>query len=99
MAVRCPRRSVVVFAGDPAASDRPARAVEQALSELGVETTYIGAEQDAGRIAAMVAGEGADSVELCLARGAAGVLLLRRLLRELIAIGCGDVSIVVHRAR
>jgi methylmalonyl-CoA mutase cobalamin-binding subunit len=99
MGLRCPRRSVVVFAGGPAASEHPARALERSLIELGVATRYVGRERDAGRIAEIVVDEGADAVELCLAGDAGGVLLLRELLRRLIEIGRRDVSIVVHRAK
>jgi methylmalonyl-CoA mutase cobalamin-binding subunit len=99
MALRRPRRSLVVFAGGVTASDRPARALERSLLELGVETHYVGRETNAGRIAALVSERRADSVELCLASGAKGVELLRGVLTELIAIGRRDVSIVVHRAK
>jgi hypothetical protein len=99
MGVRCPRRSVVVFAGAASASDQPARALERSLIELGVQTRYLGRENDASRIANAVVNEGADAVELCLASGTSGVLLLRGLLRKLIEFGRRDVSIVVHRAR
>jgi methylmalonyl-CoA mutase cobalamin-binding subunit len=88
-----------VFAGTHAQSDRPARTLEQSLVELGIETTYIGMEDDARRIAAVAAEQRADSVEVCLMRGTPGVLLLRQLLRELVEFGRRDVSIVVHRAR
>jgi methylmalonyl-CoA mutase cobalamin-binding subunit len=87
---------VVVLAGRARAGDRPAIALAEALGELGVETVYLGREEDPQRIAAVVAGERADALELCLARGA-GVLLLRQLLKEMIATGQRDVSIVVHR--
>jgi methylmalonyl-CoA mutase cobalamin-binding domain/chain len=97
MGLRCPRRSVVVFAGSPVASDRRARALVRSLAELGLDVKYVGREDDARRIAALVVDEGADAVELCLAAGASGVQLLRHLLRELIDVGRRDVSIVVHR--
>jgi methylmalonyl-CoA mutase cobalamin-binding subunit len=96
MGLRCPRRAVVVVAGD--ASDQQGRALERSLTELGVDTTYVGREADARSIAGVVATERADAVELCLASGASGVILLRGLLRELIEIGRRDVSIVVHRS-
>jgi methylmalonyl-CoA mutase cobalamin-binding subunit len=99
MGVRFPRRSLVVFAGSATASDQPARALERSLVELGVHATYVGREHDACRIVEAVVTESADAVELCLAGGTSGVPLLRELLRNLIAIGRRDVSIVVHRAR
>lgn len=84
-----------MLAGSPR-SDRRVLAFAESLGELGVETTYLGREESAQRIAAVAADERADSVELCFAPGA-GVLLLRELLRELIEIGRREVSIVVHR--
>lgn len=99
MGLRCPRRSVVAFAGDAAASDQPARDLQRSLVELGVEAKYIGREDDAGRIAALAVDEKADAVELCLSEGASGVPLLRQLLRQLVEIGRRDVSIVVHRVK
>ena len=36
---------------------------------IGVETIDLGREEDAQRIAAVVASEGADAIELCLAAG------------------------------
>jgi methylmalonyl-CoA mutase cobalamin-binding subunit len=97
MGLRCPRRSVVVFAGPTTESDEPARVLQRSLRELGVHAKYVGRQDDASRIAEAVVAEGADAVELCLTRGSAGVLLLRELLRELIGLGRRDVSIVVHR--
>jgi methylmalonyl-CoA mutase cobalamin-binding subunit len=90
---------VVVFAGGPATSDCAARAVARSLAQLGVETKYVGREQNASRIVEAVVAEGADALELCLDHGRGGVLLLRELLHQLIAAGRRDVSIVVHRAR
>jgi methylmalonyl-CoA mutase cobalamin-binding subunit len=87
----------VVLAGSEQTSDRPARGLVERLGELGVETMYLGREQSAHRIAAVVVEERADAVELCL-EGLGGVSLLRELLRELIRVGRRDVSIVVHRA-
>jgi hypothetical protein len=46
----------------------------------------------------LVAEEDANTLELCLAEGAKGVVLLRGLLGRLAEIGRRDVSIVVHRA-
>jgi methylmalonyl-CoA mutase cobalamin-binding subunit len=94
---RCPRRALVVFAGGAAASDQPARALERSLRRLGIEAIYVG-RADPGRIAELVVERGADAVEVCLATGGGGVLLLRNLLRELTQIGRREVSIVVHRA-
>jgi len=85
-----------VLAGRAAASDTPAQALLASLTELGVETIYLGKQDSARRIASVVADEQADSVELCLA-GSGGVVLLRDLLRELIELGRRDVSIVAHR--
>lgn len=96
MSVRRPRRAVVVLAGSVPTNHGPAQALVESLAKLGVETTYLGSEQDAHQIAAAVVEKRADAVELCLA-GGGGVLLLRELLRELIQIGRRDVSIVVHR--
>jgi hypothetical protein len=64
-----------------------------------VSTRYVGRECDPERIVEVVVDEGADTVELCLAGNAGGVLLLRELLRRLIEAGRRDVSIVVHRAK
>jgi methylmalonyl-CoA mutase cobalamin-binding domain/chain len=89
------RRAVVVLASRPRTGDRAVEALVRSLSELGVETVYLGVEDDPCRIAAAVAEEGADTVELCLNGG--GVMLLRRLLGELGEVGRRDVSIVLHR--
>jgi methylmalonyl-CoA mutase cobalamin-binding domain/chain len=97
MAVRRPRRSVVVVAGGLGTSDRAARALAESLDEIGIATTYLGREERAGYIAAFATEEKADAIELCLEAGGRGVLLLRELLRELIRVGRSDVSIVVHR--
>jgi methylmalonyl-CoA mutase cobalamin-binding domain/chain len=86
------------MAGAPEISDRPAMVLAESLTELGVEARYLGREDRAREIAAVVAAEQIDAVELCLTPGA-GVLLLRELLRELIRIGRRDVSIVVHKVR
>jgi methylmalonyl-CoA mutase cobalamin-binding subunit len=96
MRLRRPRRSLVVLAGAAPTSDDQGRALVEALGGLGIETTYLGWEDSAQRIAAAAVEQRADAVELCLA-GARGVLLLRELLRELIRVGRRDVSIVVHR--
>jgi methylmalonyl-CoA mutase cobalamin-binding domain/chain len=90
------RRAVVVLTGPPRTGDRAAEALVRSLAELGVETVYLGVEDDPCRIAAAVAAECADAVELCMNSGT-GVLLLRRLLGELGEVGRRDVSIVVHR--
>lgn len=95
MATRRPRKSLVVLACE-GTEDNSARFIATALAEIGVETTYLGREHSAERIARAAADERADAVELCLCQGA-GVQLLRELLRELIRLGRRDVSIVVHR--
>jgi methylmalonyl-CoA mutase cobalamin-binding subunit len=95
-ALRRARRSVVVLAGSGRTSERPARALAESRGRVDVETTYLGREESARRIATVVAEEQADAVEVCVA-GGGGVLLLRALLRELTEIGRRDVSIVVHR--
>lgn len=97
--LRRPRRALIIFAGEASASDQPARVLEQRLIELGIETTYLGREGDAQRIAATVADERADAIEVCIGPRGHGVQLLRCLLRELIAHDRRDVSIVVHRAK
>jgi methylmalonyl-CoA mutase cobalamin-binding subunit len=97
MAVRRPRRALVVAVGEGPASERSAARLTESLEALGVETIYLGSEQRASLIAAIAADERADAVEVCLS-GSAGVIFLRQLLRELIEIGRRDVSIVVHRA-
>ena len=93
---RRPRKSLVVLAACEGTEDNSARFIAKALAEIGVETTYLGREQSAERIARAAADERADAVELCLCQGA-GVQLLRELLRELIRLGRRNVSIVVHR--
>jgi methylmalonyl-CoA mutase cobalamin-binding subunit len=85
----------VVLSGSPRTGDRTAEALMRSLGELGVETVYLGVEDNPGRIAAVVAAERADAVELCL--NGSGVLLLRQLLGELAEVGRRDVSIVVHK--
>ncbi len=90
-----PRRAVVVLSGHPRTGDRAAQALVRSLTELGVETVYLGVEADPCRIAEAVEAERADAVELCLDGG--GVVMLRCLLRELDQLGRRDVSIVVHR--
>src|SRR4051812_26602308 len=89
------RRCVVVLAGHVRTGERAAQALTQSLFALGIQAKYLGREDSAHRIAAAVANERADAVELCL--GGGGVPLLRELLRELARVGRRDVSIVVHR--
>lgn len=96
MAVRRPRKSLVVLAGESSAGVRAGWALAESLPELGIEAVYLGRQENAGAIAAVAAAERADSIELRLG-GPTGVQLLRTLLRELIEIGRGDTSIVVHR--
>jgi hypothetical protein len=69
MGLRCPRKSVIVFAGGATASDQPARVLEQTRAESGMDTTYVGTQEDESRSVELVADEGADAVELCLAAG------------------------------
>jgi hypothetical protein len=57
---------------------------------------FVGCLESPQQIASIVAEQRADAVELYLG-AAGGVLLLWQLLRELIAVGRRDVSIVVHR--
>ena len=97
MALRRPRRSVVVVADSRESGDRAARALAESLADLGVEAIFLGREESARRIAAVAAAQRADAVELCVGAAGGKVLLLRELLRELIRIGRRDVSIVVHR--
>jgi methylmalonyl-CoA mutase cobalamin-binding subunit len=85
-----------VLAASVEGGEGRARAVAESLGELGVEAMYLGREESVRRIAAFVAQQQADAVELCLARSGGGVLLLRGLLRELTEMGRRDVSIVVH---
>jgi methylmalonyl-CoA mutase cobalamin-binding subunit len=96
MAVRRPRKSLIVVASNLRASESHARTLARSLRQLGVETSYLGGVTDAGRIAATVRDVGADAVEVCL-EAPGGARLLRDLLRELTEIGRRDVSIVVHR--
>jgi methylmalonyl-CoA mutase cobalamin-binding subunit len=96
MAVRRPRRALVVAVGSRGLGEASALNLIESLNELGVETVFIGSEECPSRIATTAASERADAVEVCLA-GGAGVAFLRQLLRELIRVGRRDVSIVVHR--
>lgn len=96
MAVRRPRKSLVVLAGESSAGARAGWALAESLPALGIEALYVGRQENAEAIAAVAAAEKADSIELCLV-GCSGVQLLRTLLRELIEVGRRDTSIVVHR--
>jgi methylmalonyl-CoA mutase cobalamin-binding subunit len=89
----------VVCVGNEASSIEAAQKLTRSLGALGVETQYLGHHDDAEEIATLVAKERADTVELCMAAGASGVLLLRGLVRRLIEIARRDVSIVIHRIR
>jgi hypothetical protein len=89
------RRSVVAVAGSTT-SETAADRLLAMLTELGVQPTYLGREEDVGRIAAAVAEQRADAVDLCLGRHG-GVVVVRNLLRELSRVGRRDVSIVIHR--
>lgn len=86
---------MVAFAGAGRTGETVSRGLDRSLRELGIQTTYLGGPENARGIAAAVAEEQADTVELCLGRG--GVTLLRDLLRELSRSGRRHVSIVVHR--
>jgi methylmalonyl-CoA mutase cobalamin-binding subunit len=66
------------------------------LGALGIETSYLGRQDNPAEIVAAVAECNADAIELCLS-GGASVMLLRELLRELARAGRRDVSLVVHR--
>jgi methylmalonyl-CoA mutase cobalamin-binding subunit len=92
------RTSVVVFAGDPTASDLGAQALACSLHGAGIEILYLGHEPSARRIATCAAAARADAVEVCVAGGGAATLL-RELLYELRDIGRQGVSIVVHRVQ
>ena len=85
----------MVVAGPARTGEATAQAISDSLAKLGIESVYLGQEEQPHRIASVVAEERADTVELCLAGG--GVPLLRDLLRDLIRIGRRDVTIVVHR--
>lgn len=98
MAVRRPRRSVVVLAGEGSASESDGRALVNSIAAFGVQTHYLGNESNASRIVAAVTRHQADAIDLCVAQPGC-VLLLRQLLRELMDAGRRDVSIVVHRIR
>jgi hypothetical protein len=96
-AFRRRRKSLVVLAGRPGTGETVAQALVDSLASLGVQTTTVRRETSPQGIAAAVANEHADTVELCLARGGDGVALPWSLLHELAAIGRRDVSIVVHK--
>jgi methylmalonyl-CoA mutase cobalamin-binding subunit len=97
MAIRRPRKAVLVSAGNGPIDRGSLQALAAALAELGIESSQLGRETSAARIAATVLEQEADAVEVCLS-GLGGIPLLRDLLRELIRAGRRDVSIVVHRA-
>jgi methylmalonyl-CoA mutase cobalamin-binding subunit len=97
LAMRLPRRALVVLAGRAPAAEGHVRALVESLNDVGIDATYLGREVSASEIATAVAERGADAVELCL--GAGGTPLIRSLLRELIDHGRRDVRIVVHRIR
>jgi len=97
MAVRLPRRAVVALAGRTDGDDGAATTLAESLRTMDIETICLGSVDSAARIASVVSDVKADAVELCLCEGAAGVVLVRDLLRELIRLDRRDVSIVVHR--
>lgn len=86
-----------MLVGDAGAGEDPGRVLARALRELGVETTYIGKENDARRVVSAAVDHRADAIELCVIEGG-GVPLLRQLVRELTSVGRRDLSIVVHKA-
>jgi methylmalonyl-CoA mutase cobalamin-binding subunit len=96
VSVRRSRRAVVALVGVSDLDAGRGWGVVESLTQLGVQTIYLGAEDSAHRIADAVVRHDADSVELCLI-GGRGVLLLRELVRELIQVGRRDASIVLHR--
>jgi methylmalonyl-CoA mutase cobalamin-binding subunit len=96
MAIRRPRRSVVVLATDDRAGSARALALAKEISGLGVEAVYLGHVEDPAEIVAEVLACDADAIEVCLS-GGHGVLLVRGLLSEIAASARRDVSIVVHR--
>jgi methylmalonyl-CoA mutase cobalamin-binding subunit len=95
MAIRRPRRTVVVLAGTARIDDTSARVLTGKLRRLGIEARYLGREEDPRHLAIVAAEQRAETIELCLAGG--GVQFVRQLLRELTEIGRRDVSIVVRR--
>jgi methylmalonyl-CoA mutase cobalamin-binding subunit len=97
MAVRMPRRAVVAAAGLRGTHDATVSALAESLTALDIDTICLGPVDSATRIATAVSETQADAVELCLCEGAAGVVIVRDLLRELIKRDRRDVSIVVHR--
>jgi methylmalonyl-CoA mutase cobalamin-binding subunit len=90
------RRTVVALAGPEDVAQADARQLTTSLAEIGIEAIYLGWQASAGTIAAAVAREDADTVELFLPP-TGGVRVLRDLLRELIVNGRRGVSVVVHR--
>jgi methylmalonyl-CoA mutase cobalamin-binding subunit len=91
-----PRRALVVLAGTARVCDSDVQTLISSLRELGIDATCLQDWHSVSRIAAAVADAQADTLELCV-KGNSGVLLIRELLRELIAIGRRDVSVIVHR--
>jgi hypothetical protein len=85
-----------VVAGEARRCEAHVAALTGSLDALGIDSTYVGREHDASRIADFVLQHEADAIELVLG-ASGGVWLLRELLRELIDIGRRDVRIVVHR--
>jgi hypothetical protein len=99
MAIRPPRKAVVVLVGGAGPADNGVLSLLETLAALDVETLNLGREDSAKRIAAAVSKVQADAVEVCVGAEARTAGLLLELLRELIAVGRRDVSIVVHRLR
>jgi methylmalonyl-CoA mutase cobalamin-binding subunit len=88
---------MIVRTGEGSEGARSAEQLAIRLSTVGIESIHFDAEQDPLEIAAAAVREQADSIELCLPTDGRAVPLLRDLLRELIALGRRDVSIVMHR--
>ena len=85
--------------GDDKTSDKGAKALTGSLGDCGIDAVYVGRMNSASRIAASVAGERAEAVEVCVAGDSSGMPVVRDLLRELKRDGTTGVSIVVHRVQ
>jgi methylmalonyl-CoA mutase cobalamin-binding subunit len=89
---------LVVAAGVDEPPVRSTATIIESLEGLGIDAVDAGRVDDPSKIAAMAAAEGVDAVELCVP-GGGGVLLPRRVMHALTAIGQREVSIVVRRVR
>lgn len=96
VATRPRRKSVVALARQASTDERAASALVASLVRFGFDVRYLGREDSPQRLAAAVAEEGADAVELCIAHNIP-VELVRELLRELAKVGRSDARIVFHR--